>query len=299
MSPDGIDASGGRDAQVLTLPDGRRLGFAEYGDPDGVPVMSFHGGLSSRLDAAPADVACGELGIRLVAPDRPGIGLSDFQTGRTLLDWPADVVALADALFGVERFGGVGWSAGGPYVAACGYAVPERLTAGAMVASAVPLEISSRSGLSLADRTLLFMSERMPWAASQALRLSIGLPSPTRLERSIARSLVAVDMEAIRRAGPPAESVAFMKESLRGGTRGVIADYRVFGEPWGFALEDVAIPIHVWQGSEDTQCPPEDPLLLAEHLPDAELTIVAGEGHISLLRNQARTILEPFVAVAR
>lgn len=296
MTPVGPGAEGGGDAQVVALPDGRRLGFAEYGDPEGIPVLSFHGGLSSRLDAAPADGACRELGIRLVAPDRPGIGLSDFQVGRRLLDWPADMVALADEL-GIGRFGAVGWSAGGPYVAACGFAVPERLTAGAMVASAVPLEISGRRGLSKADRALLFLSERLPWAASQALRLSIGLPSPTRLERSIARSLVAVDMEAIRRSGPPAESVAFMKESLRSGTRGVIADYRVFGEPWGFGLEDVAVPIHVWQGSEDTQCPPEDPVLLAEHLPDAQLTIVVGEGHVSLLRNHARTILEPFVAV--
>lgn len=298
MSGGALDGAGGREAQVLTLPDGRRLGFAEYGDPDGVPVLSFHGGLSSRLDAAPADGACRELGIRLVAPDRPGIGLSDFQVGRTLLDWPRDALALADGL-GLGRFGAVGWSAGGPYVAACGYAAPERMTAGAMVASAVPLEISGRRGLSLADRSLLFMSERIPWAASQALRLSIGLPSPSRLERSIAHSLLAVDMDAIRRSGPPDRSVAFMKESLRGGTRGVIADYRVFGEPWGFALEEVSIHVHVWQGSEDTQCPPEDPVLLVEHLPDAELTIVAGEGHVSLLRNHARTILEPLAAVAR
>jgi len=145
---------------------------------------------------------------------------------------------------------------------------------------------------------MLFLSERLPWAASQALRLSIGLPSPTRLERSIAHSLVAVDIEAIRRAGPPEESVAFMKEALRSGTRGVIADYQVFGDPWGFALEDVAIAVHVWQGSEDTLCPPGDPVLLAEHLPHAELTIVPGEGHVSLLRNQAPTILEPFVAAA-
>ncbi len=143
MSTGKVEGPGGRQAQVIVLDDGRRLGYAEYGDPDGVPVMSFHGGLSSRLDAAPADGACRALGIRLVSPDRPGMGLSDFQTGRTLLDWPADVVALADRL-GLGRFGAVGWSAGGPYVAACGYAIPERLTVGAMVASAVPFEISSR-----------------------------------------------------------------------------------------------------------------------------------------------------------
>jgi pimeloyl-ACP methyl ester carboxylesterase len=236
------------------------------------------------------------LGIRLVAPDRPGIGLSDFQLGRTLLDWPIDVTALADAL-GFDRFGAVGWSAGGPYVAACGYAIPERITAGAMVASAVPFEVAgNRRGLNLADRLLLAMSERTPWAASRALRLAIGRPSASTLERSIARSLGPADREALRRAGPPEAAVAFMKESLRSGTLGVIRDYRVFGDPWGFRLEDVRIPIHIWQGGEDTVNPPGDPVLLAEHLADAQLSIVPGEGHVSLMRNHAEEILGPFVA---
>ena len=99
---------------TVTLPDGRDLAYEEYGDPAGFPVLSFHGGLSSRLDAAPADAAARDGGVRLVAPDRPGMGLSTFQPGRRLVDWPADVTSLADAL-GLERFAVMGWSAGGPY----------------------------------------------------------------------------------------------------------------------------------------------------------------------------------------
>jgi pimeloyl-ACP methyl ester carboxylesterase len=287
-----------RDAQLINVTRDRRLGFAEYGDPAGRAVMSFHGGLSSRLDAAPLDEAARALGLRIISPDRPGIGLSDFQPGRTLLDWPNDVRALADAL-GIERFGAVGWSAGGPYVAACGFADPERITAGAMVASAVPFELAgNRHGLNLADRALLVLSERAPFLASTALRLTISRPSAGALERSVARSLLPVDVEAIRRVGPPEQAVAFMKESLRSGTLGVIRDYCVFGDPWGFDLEDVKIPVHVWQGADDTMCPPEDPVLLARHLADAELSIVPGEGHISLMRNHAEEILTPFVAAA-
>jgi len=287
-----------RDAQLIQLRGGRRLGFAEYGDPDGVAVMSFHGGLSSRLDAEPMDDAATQLGIRLISPDRPGIGLSDFQPGRTLLDWPADVIALADEL-GVGRFGAVGWSAGGPYVAACGYVAAERVTAGALVASAVPFELTgTRHGLAFADRALLALSERAPALASTVLRLTISRPSANALERSIARSLLPVDVAAIRRVGPPEKAVAFMKESLRTGTLGVIRDYCIFGDPWGFSLEDVEIPIEVWQGAQDTMCSPEDPLLLADHLPDARVMIVPGEGHVSLMRNHAAEILGPLVAAA-
>src|SRR5271167_4350698 len=91
--------SGGRPmTRSVTLPDGRELAYEEYGDPAGDPVLSFHGGLSSRLDAAPAHQAALDLGVRLISPDRPGIGLSTFQPGRRLLDWPADVAALTEAL---------------------------------------------------------------------------------------------------------------------------------------------------------------------------------------------------------
>ena len=86
----------------VTLPDGRELAYEEYGDRGGEPVLSFHGGLSSRLDAAPAHQAALDLGVRLLSPDRPGIGRSTYQPGRRLLDWPADVAALTDAL-GIDR----------------------------------------------------------------------------------------------------------------------------------------------------------------------------------------------------
>jgi pimeloyl-ACP methyl ester carboxylesterase len=78
----------------VPLPDGREVAYEEYGDPAGFPILSFHGGLSSRLDAAPAHDAARAARVRLVSPDRPGMGVSTYQPGRRLLDWPADVDAL-------------------------------------------------------------------------------------------------------------------------------------------------------------------------------------------------------------
>ena len=75
--------------------------------------------------------------MRLISPDRPGIGRSERQPGRTLLDWPADVAALADELE-VSRFAVMGWSAGGAYAAACAFALPERVSAVALIASVIP-----------------------------------------------------------------------------------------------------------------------------------------------------------------
>ena len=99
------------DDHVLRLRDGRSLGFAEYGRPDGVVVVNAHGGLVGRLDVAAAAPFAERAGVRLISPDRPGIGLSDRMPGRTMLDWAEDVAELLDQL-GVARFAAMGWSMG-------------------------------------------------------------------------------------------------------------------------------------------------------------------------------------------
>src|SRR6478735_9158152 len=75
---------------AITLADGRRLAYLDAGDPDGRPVLCCQGGLSSRLDVLPAWPTAEALGVRLISPDRPGIGGSEFQPARVLLDWPGD-----------------------------------------------------------------------------------------------------------------------------------------------------------------------------------------------------------------
>jgi len=103
---------------VLRLNDGRLLGYAEFGDPGGTPVMFFHGFPGSRLEGALGHEAAERAAVRMICIDRPGMGLSTFQPGRRMLDWPADVAALADAL-GIGRFAVGGVSGGGPYAAVC------------------------------------------------------------------------------------------------------------------------------------------------------------------------------------
>src|SRR5947209_5723448 len=103
---------------TLTLRDGRHLAYAEYGDPQGSPVVFLHGWGDSRLTRHPDDRGTAALGVRLLTVDRPGVGWSDFQRGRTLLDWPDDLAQLAGHL-GVPRFAILGHSGGGPFALAC------------------------------------------------------------------------------------------------------------------------------------------------------------------------------------
>ncbi len=93
------------DTHELRLPDGRRVTYADHGDPAGPVVLACVGTPQSRLLPPGEAERAGTMGFRLVVPDRPGFGGSDPKPGRTLEDWPADAVALMDGL-GVDRFGG-------------------------------------------------------------------------------------------------------------------------------------------------------------------------------------------------
>jgi hypothetical protein len=100
----------------VRLPSGRRIGYAEYGDPSGPLVFYFHGTPGSRIEGGLIADEAMAAGIRLVALERPGIGLSDYQPGRQILSWPADVASAAEALgYGGTSFGLVGLSGGAPY----------------------------------------------------------------------------------------------------------------------------------------------------------------------------------------
>jgi pimeloyl-ACP methyl ester carboxylesterase len=123
--------------QMVPLPDGRRVVIASHGDPRGWPLFLFHGIPVSRLGHEFTDAPAKERGVRVLYPDRPGIGLSDPRPGRTIYSYADDVAAMADAL-GLERFAVAGLSGGGPYALACGAKLPERVTAVGVMAGVGP-----------------------------------------------------------------------------------------------------------------------------------------------------------------
>ena len=151
-----------RQDNVLRLPDGRMLGYAEYGDPAGPPVMFFHGLPGSRVSGRLGDEAARERRVRLIAPDRPGFGLSSFQPKRVILDWTHDVTALANAL-GIGRFAVGGVSGGGPYAAACAFALGPRLTGAAIISGIAPGDMPRLTdGMMPTNRVLFGAARRLP-----------------------------------------------------------------------------------------------------------------------------------------
>ena len=271
--------------------DGRRvLGLAEYGDPKGRPVLYFHGGLSSRLDARPADAACRQRAIRLLSVDRPGIGLSDPMPGRRLLDWPKDIERLLDAL-GIATADVIGWSGGAPHALACAAALPERVRTVVTIGALVPVDKPGRVKeiKLLADRILFPLSRRAPLLAACVMQ-AIRLGGRHLLLRSLLRSLPSAADRALVSSGSLADATDFFFEAMRQGASGIVADYVVMGAPWGFDPADVSRPVHVVQGAEDDMLPRHRGIELAEALPNGTFHLLAGAGHYAFHRRPAAVL---------
>jgi pimeloyl-ACP methyl ester carboxylesterase len=267
-----------RDACVVRLKDERSVGYAEYGAPDGFPVVNAHGGLACRLDVAAADPVAAETGIRLISPDRPGVGLSDPKAGRTVLDWAHDVAELLDQV-DVDRFAVMGWSMGGQYAAAVGHTLRHRVTRVAIIAGALPItEPGVFEELPAMDRFLTRMSQRTPWLAQQWFRMMrfAARVAPSPYGRLAARSLGPADGAVIRDDG--FGTFARMSSEAARQLAGAVEEYRAWARPWGFAPEDLDVPVDVWAGTRDRLVDPSWPHRLARRIPDATLNFRDG-GH--------------------
>lgn len=265
-------------------PGGRRLAWASFGDPGGSGVLYCHGFPGSRLEGALAEAAAWRVGARLVGIDRPGIGRSDAMAGRRLADWPADAAAVADAL-GLEHFAVLGVSGGGPYAAACAWALPERLTAAGIVCGLGPPESRREvQGMRWPARVGLAMAARSPLLAAAVcgpLAHLAGRHAEVLLG-GLAWIAPLPDRAVLARTDVRTTVLRTFREGVRQGGRGLAEDLAVLAHPWGFALEAVRARVLLWHGELDTTVPPAMGRHLAARIPGCQARFLPGEGHFSL-----------------
>jgi pimeloyl-ACP methyl ester carboxylesterase len=258
-------------------------------------VFYFHGGPGSRLEGLLFDELYKQLGVRMIATERPGYGLSDVQKDRTYLDWPDDVSELADQL-GMERFAVLGWSSGGPYAAAVAHGIPKRLTVAAIVAGEGPyasddypqsvLTSATFSG-SRFNKMLIWSANNGPWLMRtlfRAYRILI-FRDPAGVIGGADSSHMGFEMSAkdiqfftrdFRR-----EYSAETVEAFRQGVEGLTRDFTIERLNWPFELEEIHAPkVLVFHGAEDTAVHPRIGEYVCKRIPSCdEPTIYPGEGH--------------------
>ena len=284
---------------ILTLANGARVAISEYGDPHGRPVFFCHGWPSSRTMAELADDAARDLGVRIISPDRPGIRDSQFQTGRRLLDWPAFLNEIADR-FRIERFRILAISGGAPYAYASGWKTPERIEKIAVVSGAPPLdELDDHTGLLPIHRRMLALRARRPGLMKflfQVARPFVALRMPIRLRPLLLKFLQPCDANVLRESRAFDVCFESARQAWRSSAKGVMTDAEIYATPWGFALEEVKVPVSLWHGTKDRTFAFKLAEDVARRLPDCEYHLVEGAGHYSLPIRYIREIMANLMA---
>jgi len=270
------------DQSWARLPDGRGLCYAEYGDPQGTPTFFFHGWPGSRLLGRLVHEAAQTRHIRIIAPDRPGIGRSDPKPGRRLLDWPADVLALADRL-GLDQFDVVGYSNGGPYALACAARLPARLTATAVISGMGPSDSpEARQALPFEVRAFFAVNRRAPMISRLGVRvLSVGA---RQFQAFMAAQMWAVapppDRAVLRRKDVFNSLKAEYAESFRPGPHGLDHEISIIRSPWGFDLSEVGRKILLYHGEADANVPVALARRVAAALPSCHAHFLPEAAHL-------------------
>src|SRR5438093_9136893 len=242
------------DERLIQLGNGGQIAFEEYGDPTGTPVVFCHGWPTSRTMAQLTDDAARQLCVRIISPDRPGISGSSFQPNRKLLEWPPIVEGLVDHL-GVTKFRMLAISGGAPYAYVTARAMPKRVRAIAIVSGAPPIaDLADHSGLLRLYRWMLKFRRTSP----QLLRILFHIAQPVAARRIpiqlrplILKFLHPYDAAVLRDNAAFEACFESARRAWRGSVEGIMIDAEVYGDPWGFSLEDIDVPARVWHGKLD------------------------------------------------
>lgn len=284
-----------KDTQTITLPDGRRLAFTEHGALQGKPVIFLHGNPGSRYMRHPDETLAAILGLRIITPDRPGFGFSDFQPGRQLLDYPNDIAFLADSL-GLENFSLFGVSAGGPYVIACSYVLGTRITSTAVVSGAAPFDRPGAfAGVNPVYQAIFRSTAQLSFPALRPLveahvTLAKRRPQKALMQRMHLAS--AADREVLENLNINDEIDAYYHEATRQGAAGIAWEAKVLASDWCFDLRRVQNTISLWYWEDDSIVPPQMGHYLDAHLPHSIPHFLPGGGHYALFKHWTDILAE-------
>jgi pimeloyl-ACP methyl ester carboxylesterase len=280
--------------------DGRTWAVRQAGDPDGVPLVHFHGTPSCRLEPSFADGLCAELGVRLVAFDRPGYGGSS-PAPFSLSSIARDTAAIVDRL-GIDRFSTTGQSGGGPFSLACGAVLGDRVVRVGVTAGPAPFDLVPGL-LDVLDENDTTAFALLPDEAAAAAQFAVGFEGFRQLGHAsdadvIAgfRSMCSAHDRDVLDDPLNARAIATaLKSALVQGSSGAGWDNVAWVGPWDFELAEVRRPVHLWYGGDDPFSPPVHARWLEEHLPDATMHFREGDGHLGFMEH-AREIVQTLVS---
>jgi pimeloyl-ACP methyl ester carboxylesterase len=307
VSLEGIMTAMIRDAvpqpRTVRTATGRTVGYYDFGDPDGEPVVALHGTPASGAGFVWADTMARERRLRLIAPDRGGVGLSDVvaHNGRpTVAAYASELFAFADAL-DLESFLLLGYSGGGPYALAVAHAERTRIRGLALVSCAGQVGVwATRGEFDSTDRMLTRLALRAPALARATVAASAWMvrTAPAIAARIAENDMPDSDREVMSLFPSSRAALGVFSQAVLRGTDGIIADYVALAHPWGFPVEEVRVPVRMWHGDDDVSVPYRHSEELVSRVPKASLTTWPGEGHLAIIPH-GREVLDGLLSLAR
>jgi pimeloyl-ACP methyl ester carboxylesterase len=280
----------------ITLPDGRLLDAFLAGPDDGTPLVFHHGTPASGMPTASFVNAVTDRGLRYVAWSRPGYGDSTRQPGRAIVDVATDAAAVLDAI-GADRAYTVGWSGGGPHAMATAALLPERIIGTGIIGGVAPYpadgidwfegmgpENIEEFGAALEGPEALIAFKERVWPIWRKV---------TGEEAAEAFGGLIDDVDRGSLTGEFADEVAATtREGLRNGYWGWFDDDMAFSRAWGFELEPMRVPVHIWQGGHDRMVPYAHGKWLAAHVGSACPHLFDEHGHLTLVVDSIGLIMD-------
>lgn len=266
--------------RAITLSDGRKLAYREYGDPRGKALLSFHEGLGSSLLPPDTDALARRLGLRIVCADRPGFGQSDIRGDYSFDGVAQDMVELCDQL-GLDEVRVAGVLSGALCAIATGIRLGPRAVKVMVCSGRSPRPPEGGNPLVQFRRRM----EDNPWVLEtlfSILRLRI---SPAMLERILRRQGSPGDL-AYLDAHPEAATyvAAYVAEALARTGRGPADEVRAFRRARNMDLAGLRAPLIVWHGEQDRLAPAASMLVFAGDRA-SEVRVTPEIGHFLALKH--------------
>jgi pimeloyl-ACP methyl ester carboxylesterase len=277
---------------LIKLSDGRHISFFEYGAENGIPVFYFHGFPGSHLDTEiflGNDIAK-KFNLRIIACDRPGYGDSESDLDRSLLDWPDDIVAIADHL-NLDKFSVFGYSGGGPYALACAYEIPDYLDKVVVISGMGPFDAD------LAKKGMAMFIPKLPGFFQNVILNGMAktvIDDPGKLITNMNKNIPDCDKEVMKDPRMNDAFISSIKEAFKQSSAGAKTDAVIYKDEWGFELEEIHQPIHLWHGEDDLNIKIETAEYVSGKLPNCSFESFPGHGHISLMAQYNEKILSIF-----
>lgn len=275
------------ESHLLELDDGRMLSYGDYGPSDGTPVLMCHHLLGCRYERPEDPEVLRSLDIRLIVPERPGVGNSTAKERGSLFEWADDVRALVDHLE-IERFYVIGFSSGGPHGAVCAITMSDRVIKLGLVASLMPVdELPDGISVSTTQRFVDGMARHWPSGLKRLLEMRYRrmLADPEASMTDFMEHGNGADAEML--SDPEMSRIRLRNLQVSSAVpREVFAQELILlSQPWGFSLADLEVPVLLWHGRQDDYFSADQAASVAAWLPQCRATISDDWGHFFIYQN--------------